>query len=595
MVAHASSRAAVRSVLLRNLTAAHGRTGDARPGSDWYVAALLPISLFAAALSLEKSSQPLQGRHRRRFDCEVRPQHERFSGSQFEDASFPPSPLSIGQTRMRFVPEWRRVSGLHGHGQLSLFGPTGSVGGGGSQGLVGDCWLIGVFACVADFPGHVECLFREEELSKDGRYGVHLFDPKYGWRLIEIDDRVPCQPRARQPLLWVGQAPPIVDVPCFGRPISGVVWPLLLEKAFAKVAGDYGLLEGGIVEMAFQVITGQNVQLTWAREGGNRWTSGSGMWSQMRFVDPEWRGAKVIGGRCQKTGKRCSSDDLYLRLAYYDQANFMVAACIRESALTFEHKRSNGLIENHAYSVLEVQEVHGVRLVRLRNPWGKSSWNGDWSPQSSKWAAYPDVAADAHGARGGGDNGTFWISFEDFATNFDSVMVCPSTMPVPKASRYGTRGNASPRSVRCGRCGCELQSVWLLTVPRRSQSAGRPAARWERLADGDLCSLCLRSTAAARRAALASADAAAEAVASGCIGKHGSELHREVPGIDYFPFEAGVGCLLPTFRPVCEAGPACTKHNAEHFAAFDHPWMRPTRDILEDRRRGRKSDARTSF
>lgn len=31
-----------------------------------------------------------------------------------------------------------------------------------------------------------------------------------------------------------------VDVPCFSQPVQGEVWPLLLEKAFAKVAGRPG-------------------------------------------------------------------------------------------------------------------------------------------------------------------------------------------------------------------------------------------------------------------------------------------------------------------------------------------------------------------
>ena len=35
------------------------------------------------------------------------------------------------------------------------------------------------------------------------------------------------------------------------------------------------------------------------------------------------------------------------------------------------------------------------------------------------------------------------------------------------------------------------------------------------------------------------------------------ELTRRVPGIDYFPFEAGAGCSLPRKRPQCELGPAC--------------------------------------
>ncbi|CAE7646906.1 unnamed protein product [Symbiodinium pilosum] len=58
------------------------------------------------------------------------------------------------------------------------------------------------------------------------------------------------------------------------------------------------------------------------------------------------------------------------------------------------------------------------------------------------------------------------------------------------------------------------------------------------------------------------------------------ELTRRVPGIDYFPFEAGAGCSLPRKRPQCELGPACTQHSPAHFAAYDHPWMKPGPELV---------------
>ena len=60
------------------------------------------------------------------------------------------------------------------------------------QGALGDCWLIGAFACLADFPGHLEMLFEPSVVSPDGRYVVHLFHSN-GWRRVEIDDLVPCK------------------------------------------------------------------------------------------------------------------------------------------------------------------------------------------------------------------------------------------------------------------------------------------------------------------------------------------------------------------------------------------------------------------
>jgi calpain-15 len=47
-------------------------------------------------------------------------------------------------------------------------------------------------------------------------------------------------------------------------------------------------------------------------------------------------------------------------------------------------------VNNHSYTVLEVQEVdnkEGVKekLLKIRNPWGKGEWQGRWSDSSDTW------------------------------------------------------------------------------------------------------------------------------------------------------------------------------------------------------------------
>lgn len=52
-----------------------------------------------------------------------------------------------------------------------------------------------------------------------------------------------------------------------------------------------------------------------------------------------------------------------------------------------DHVTVNGLLGGHAYSILRAVEYKGKRFVVIRNPWGKSEWNGPWSDGSKEWTA----------------------------------------------------------------------------------------------------------------------------------------------------------------------------------------------------------------
>ena len=47
---------------------------------------------------------------------------------------------------------------------------------------------------------------------------------------------------------------------------------------------------------------------------------------------------------------------------------------------------SLGIVQGHAYSILDAMEIDGVQILQLRNPWGDSHvWKGAWSDGSAEW------------------------------------------------------------------------------------------------------------------------------------------------------------------------------------------------------------------
>ncbi len=79
-----------------------------------------------------------------------------------------------------------------------------------------------------------------------------------------------------------------------------------------------------------------------------------------------------------------------------------------------------GLVPGHAYSLIQVKEKEddGTRLLMVRNPWGTFEWDGAWADESEEWT---EEMIDYFEPNFDTEDGAFWISYEDFLINFDSV------------------------------------------------------------------------------------------------------------------------------------------------------------------------------
>lgn len=167
------------------------------------------------------------------------------------------------------------------------------------------------------------------------------------------------------------------------------IWTLIVEKAFAKVAGSYEAISGGQISTALEMLTG----------GKARRCS--------RDLASEWDNLK----------QRVTSDEYFVGAGSHQLEWNATDAAEQKKTL-------RGIVTGHAYSVLAVYEDEGLRLVELRNPWGRVMYSGDWGPGSRRWNS--DEGRRARSVVGAlrTQEGRFWMAWEDFLTCFDSVDIC---------------------------------------------------------------------------------------------------------------------------------------------------------------------------
>ncbi|RDB20781.1 Calpain-9 [Hypsizygus marmoreus] len=266
------------------------------------------------------------------------------------------------------------------------------------QGKLGDCWFLSALATVSTAQGLVEkfCVARDEEV---GVYGFIFFRDN-AWVNVVIDDMlytsVPKYEEltvGEQELYHQDKAQFNTSARKGGKTLyfaksgaTGETWVPLIEKAFAKLHGDYVSLSGGKALEAVEDLTG----------GVSTAFSNKDILDTDRF----WKDELLKANQDRLFG--CSFDSL------------------DTSRNGSREVKVDGLIGSHAYSVLRAVECKGKRFVVLRNPWGRSEWTGKWSDGSREWTPewleiLPTLKHEF------GDDGQFVMEYDDFLAVWDQI------------------------------------------------------------------------------------------------------------------------------------------------------------------------------
>jgi hypothetical protein len=108
------------------------------------------------------------------------------------------------------------------------------------QGGLGDCYLLSAIAALAEREDRVTGLFPDLESHHDtGIYSVTMSHCGV-MREVVVDDYIPVDPAGR---------------PAFVQPHKNEFWPLIMEKAWAKLNGSYGHIVGGLPHDVLNALT----------------------------------------------------------------------------------------------------------------------------------------------------------------------------------------------------------------------------------------------------------------------------------------------------------------------------------------------------
>jgi hypothetical protein len=312
----------------------------------------------------------------------------------FKDQEFPPTFPSLwgfGESRNYNKSTWQNYVWLRPtdifHGPYHIYDkkidPNDIL-----QGQLGDCYFLSAIAAIAEYQDRIKKLFLTRDINAQGVFCIALCINGV-WEEVILDDLFPCEKQGNRV--------------AFNHSRGNELWVMVLEKAWAKVHGGYLNINSGLTREALHDLTGAPCVTYFNDE-----STDEERWNIMYTADAQH--FIMTAGTMDFTG---DGRDV--------------------------QEEKTGIVGSHAYSMLAAVELvqdgsnyrvcghsensgsKGVtRLVKLRNPWGKGEWKGEWSDKDPRWT----TALKNELGHTQADDGVFFMPYPEFLKYFTDFQVC---------------------------------------------------------------------------------------------------------------------------------------------------------------------------
>ena len=314
---------------------------------------------------------------------------------QFHDPDFLPNHITLGrdlECKERVASEWKQSTQIN-HEATIFSGGTDPDDV--RVGLIKDAWLLSAISMLAaaggvgddDLDDQIANLFvskigadgQPKYTSEVGAYAVRLFKNNQ-WEVVVVDDFFPVMNDDDEEKTDANKG----TVTGHSEGMQEI-WVPLIEKAYAKYYGTYDVLEKGYVWHALKDLTGcetECISLSSAAKGSGK----KALWNNLA----RWRrNGYILGAGTHEVGAKMAFD--------------------------------TGIVPNACYTIYDIKNVDGFKLLKLRNPPGDNEeWKGDWSDKSSLWTQRLKKKLGWTNE----DDNCFWMCFDDFIEVYREVYVC---------------------------------------------------------------------------------------------------------------------------------------------------------------------------